>query len=405
MLNGFSFLLVKTHLPTFVVTIIENPQRLSLFICNYMFVFCIFIILTQNTMRDKFLPYPYKGSFVLQISLQISFASFINSDLRPCHPLYYDDNRLIITDQHISKESHTMNHLKLRNSLLLLLTATIWGTSFVAQSVGVESVNPLVFNGARTILAGIALLVVMTVRISGDRELQGQLRRGRRQHLTGGIVCGIILFAASTVQTYGIKYTTVGKSGFITAFYIILVPLFSMLLGKKVSRMIWLAVAIALAGLYLICINESFAISRGDFYVLICAFLFALHIMAVDRYADSVDGIAMSCVQFLTAGTICAIMMLLWVRPDFPALFAAWKPLLYSGVLSAGVGYTLQVVAQKGLHPAVASLLMSMESCISVLSGWVILHEALSPRELAGCGLMFLAIVLADLLPMLTRHA
>ena len=294
----------------------------------------------------------------------------------------------------------------LRNSLLLLLTAAIWGSSFVAQSVGMENVNPLVFNGARLILAGAALLIVMTFRILRNPVLAGQLRVSGRAHLTGGIVTGVILFAASTIQSYGIKHTTVGKAGFITAFYIILVPLFSILIGKNVSRIIWLADAIAVTGLYLICINESFQISRGDLYVLVCAFAFAAHILAIDKFIGKVDGIAMSCIQFLVAGGISAIMMAFFVHPDFAALAAAWRPLLYAGVLSAGVGYTLQIIGQKGLHPAVASLLMSMESCISVIAGWLVLHQALSRRELAGCFLMFGAIVLADLLPMLgTRYA
>lgn len=286
-----------------------------------------------------------------------------------------------------------------RNSLLLLLTATIWGTSFVAQSVGMETVNPLVFNGSRSVLAFFFLLIVMAIRTKKSPDLRVRLRENRRVHLTGGILCGTLLFAASTIQSYGIKYTTAGKSGFITAFYVVLVPVFSLFLGKKVSRIVWLAILMAIGGLYLICINGSFTVNRGDFYTLICAFVFAFHILAIDHYVDRVDGIALSCIQFLTVSVISIILMILFVHPDFPALFAAWIPLCYAGIFSCGIAYTLQIVAQKGIHPAVASLLMSMESCISVIAGWLILGQAMSARELTGCGLMFAAIVLADVLP------
>ncbi|MBQ9061424.1 MAG: DMT family transporter [Eubacterium sp.] len=292
-----------------------------------------------------------------------------------------------------------MQRQTLRNSFLLLLTAAIWGTSFVAQSVGMETVNPLVFNGTRSILATVFLMIVMLIRMKKAPELRVRLRQGRRIHLTGGIVCGILLFAASTIQSYGIKYTTAGKSGFITAFYVVLVPVISMLFGKKVSRTIWLAILLAVGGLYLICINESFTINRGDLLTMVCAVFFSFHILTIDHYTDQVDGIAMSCIQFLTVSVISVILMILFVHPDFRAVRDAWLPIGYAGIFSCGIAYTLQVVAQKGIHPAVASLLMSMESCISVLAGWLILHQAMSARELAGCGLMFAAIVLADVLP------
>ena len=292
-----------------------------------------------------------------------------------------------------------MQRQTLRNSFLLLLTATIWGTSFVAQSVGMETVNPLVFNGTRSILATVFLMIIMMIRMKETPELRVRLQKNRRIHMTGGIICGVLLFAASTIQSYGIKYTTAGKSGFITAFYVVLVPVISMAFGKKVSRTIWLAVLLAVGGLYLICINESFTINRGDLLTMVCAVFFSFHILAIDRYVDRVDGIAMSCIQFLTVSVISVVLMIFFVHPDFQAVWNAWLPIGYAGIFSCGIAYTLQVVAQKGIHPAVASLLMSMESCISVLAGWLILHQAMSARELAGCGLMFAAIVLADVLP------
>ena len=297
-----------------------------------------------------------------------------------------------------------MQHQALRNSFLLLITATIWGTSFVAQSVGMQTVDPLVFNGTRSILAFVFLAVVMMIRTKRSPELRVRLQNHPRIHLTGGIVCGILLFAASTIQSYGIKYTTAGKSGFITAFYVVLVPVISMLFGKKVSRTIWLAILLAVGGLYLICINESFTINRGDLLTMVCAVFFSFHILAIDHFTDQVDGIAMSCIQFLTVSVISVVLMILFVRPDFQAVREAWLPIGYAGIFSCGIAYTLQIVAQKGIHPAVASLLMSMESCISVLAGWLILHQAMSARELAGCGLMFAAIVLADVLPSIIQQ-
>ena len=295
-----------------------------------------------------------------------------------------------------------INQHTFRNSILLLITATIWGTSFVAQRIGMEYVNPITFNGARMILGGIGLLPVTLIRWRKGSALRREYAGRFRKHMTGGFVCGVILFSASTIQSYGIRHTTVGKAGFITAFYIILVPLFSMALGKKTSRLIWAAVAIAIAGLYLISIDRDFTICKGDLFVLVCSFAFAAHIIAVDHYAPEADGMTLSCIQFLTAGII-SLFLCIWIRPDPAALVRAWRSLLYAGVLSAGVGYTLQVIGQKGLHPAVASLLMSMESCISVIAGWLILHQALTSRELAGCALMFAAIVLADLLPLFSH--
>ena len=192
-------------------------------------------------------------------------------------------------------------------------------------------------------------------------------------------------------------YTTAGKSGFITAFYIVIVPVLGIFLRQKVGWKIWTAVGIALVGLYFLCITEGFSVNMGDFYVFLCALLFSLHILVIDHFAPRVDGVKMSCIQFFVCGLISLIPMFALETPTISGLLAGWFPLFYAGVLSCGVGYTLQIVGQKNVNPTVASLLLSLESCFSVLAGWIILGERLSVREGMGCVLMFAAIILAQL--------
>lgn len=289
-----------------------------------------------------------------------------------------------------------------KNSLLLLLTATIWGTAFVAQSVGMDYVEPFTFNSIRSLMGGIVLLPVLWF-LGRRRESSppmdkdpGQIK-SRRTLWTGGILCGLLLAAASSFQQVGIQYTTAGKAGFITACYIILVPLLGLLLGKKCGPLIWVSVLLALTGLYLLCIRDGFSIGRGDVYVLICALLFSLHILVIDHFSPKTDGVKMSCIQFFVCGICCGAVMLFTESPQLSNILAAWKPLLYAGILSCGVAYTLQIVGQRDMNPTVASLILSLESCISVLAGWIILGEKLSGREILGCVVMFGAIVLAQL--------
>ena len=304
-------------------------------------------------------------------------------------------------------------NLKLRNSFLLLLAATVWGVSFVTQRIGMDYIGPFTFNGLRLLMGGGVLIPFILIRdkLAGKRNpypagSPDSKKTPDRLFLTGGLLCGLCLFAASSLQQVGIQYTTAGKSGFITAFYIILVPVVSMAIGRHTSRLIWAAVAIALAGLYLISIKDGFSIGRGDFLTLLCAFVYSIHILTVDYYAPRTDGVRMACVQFLFSGTLSMLFVLFLERDTFSAasIQAAWLPLCYSGIFSAGIGFTLQIVGQKGLNPSVASLLMSMESCVSVIAGALILHERLSARESAGCCLMFLAIILADFLPFFSEQ-
>ena len=289
--------------------------------------------------------------------------------------------------------------IPLKNSLLLLLTATIWGVAFVAQSVGMDYVGGFTFNMARSLIGSAVLLPVIWFmgRNSSKKAEEAQGSSSRKDLLWGGLACGILMCLASNFQQFGIKYTTVGKAGFITACYIVLVPILGLFLKKKCSPFIWLAVAMSVAGLYLLCITDGFSIGKGDILVLICAVLFSFHILVIDYYSPKVDGVKLSCIQFLVCGILSGVPALIFEKPEMSAVLTAWQPILYAGVMSCGVAYTLQIIGQKNMNPTVASLILSLESCISVLAGWVILGQQLSAREIAGCVIMFVAIILAQL--------
>lgn len=294
---------------------------------------------------------------------------------------------------------------QVRNSMILLLTAVIWGTAFVAQSVGMDYVGPFTFNCVRTLIGGGVLIpcIALLNRLErGNKEKKRTLspeerRRERRDLLVGGVFCGVILCVASSFQQFGVKYTTVGKAGFITAFYIIIVPLLGLFFKKKCGALVWTGVGLALGGLYFLCINESLSIQVGDLLVFICALFFAVHILVIDYFAQRADGVKMSCIQFFVCGILCVLPMLFFEKPQIRDILTAWQPILYAGVLSCGAGYTLQIVGQKGMNPTIASLILSLESVVSVLAGMMILQQQLSKREILGCVLMFSAIILAQL--------
>ena len=296
--------------------------------------------------------------------------------------------------------------IPLKNSLLLLLAAVIWGIAFVAQSVGMDYVGGFTFNAVRSLIGSAVLVPLILIpgqKISDNSEISEAAAsttsgiQKRKDLIIGGISCGIYLCLASNFQQFGIKYTTVGKAGFITACYIVIVPIIGLFLGKKCSKFIWAAVAMALIGLYLLCITDGFSIGKGDLLVLVCAFLFSIHILVIDHFSPKADGVKLSCIQFLTCGILSAIPALILEHPQVPSILAAWQPILYAGVMSCGVAYTLQIIGQKNMNPTVASLILSMESCISVLAGWIILGQQLSAKEILGCVIMFAAIILAQL--------
>ncbi len=303
-----------------------------------------------------------------------------------------------------------MKNKKLISNLMLLLTALIWGTAFVAQSVAHEHIETFLFNAARNIVGALFLIPYILITSTykknklyeedlGDKESLARPNTffKNKTLIVGGILCGIALFGGSTFQQFGIKYTSAGKSGFITALYIIFVPAFGIFLKKKVPLKVWICVLIAIVGFYLISIKEGFIINKGDLLTLFCSFFFTLHILIIDNYSPKVDGVKMSCIQFLVAGIISLIFSVIFENPQISNLIAAWKQILYVGLLSSGVAYTLQIVGQKNTDPATASLIMSLESVFAVIAGWLVLNQSLSYREAIGCILVFSAIIITQL--------
>lgn len=313
-----------------------------------------------------------------------------------------------------------MNKNTLKSSLLLLLGAFVWGVAFVAQSVGMDHLNAFAFNSIRNFIGVIALMPVLiwkTYRQKGEVNsvqslnledsskpkscvsfIQNVRKIFTKDLLVGGIICGTALCIASNFQQLGIQYSTVGKSAFITTLYIVFVPILGLFFKKKVSIQVWIGVFLAMAGLYLLCMkDESFVLGTGDIYLLLCAFFFTIQITAVDYFAPKVDGVALSMMQFLVTAILSGVCMIFTEIPTWSDICGAAIPLLYAGVISCGIGYTLQIIGQKHLSATVASLIMSLESVFATLAGWLILHEVLSTKELIGCGLVFVAVVLTQL--------
>jgi len=288
---------------------------------------------------------------------------------------------------------------QLRGALLLMLAALIWGTAFVAQSVGMDHIGPFTFNSVRNFVASVALIpVILFLRRRQDpAKAAGAAENYRKSLWIGGIFCGIALTVASSLQQIGIQYTSVGKAGFLTALYIVIVPIFGLFLKKRVPAAVWISVVIAAVGTYLLSIKEDFTIGTGDLYVILCAVVFSVHILLVDRFSPHVSGVELSSIQFLTVGVLSGIVALIFEVPDLKSILLSMGPILYTALLSSGVAYTLQIIGQKDTPPAVASLVMSLESVFAALSGWLVLKQALQGRELLGCVLVFTAVLLAQI--------
>ncbi len=299
-----------------------------------------------------------------------------------------------------------MKSRQVRNSILLVLTAFIWGIAFVAQSEGGNAVGPFTFNGIRSLIGSIVLLPVIALLDRMKLTSKKPVTKAEKKILLiGGLSCGVLLFLASSAQQLGICLgTPAGKAGFLTACYILLVPVLGLFLKKKCGVKVWTGIAITLVGLYLLCMSETLRLQSSDLLLLACALLFAVHILVIDYFSPRVDGVRMSCIQFLVCGILSLIPMFFSeIRVGADVWLAkltdpgAWLAILYAGVLSCGVAYTLQIVGQNGINPTVASMLLSLESVFSVLAGWIILKQSLGAKELLGCGLIFIAIILAQL--------
>lgn len=292
---------------------------------------------------------------------------------------------------------------KMKSNILLLLTAFIWGSAFVAQKSGMDYIEPFTYNGIRTFIGGLVLIPVIiffTKKNNRQNETEEKVFDFEKDKIAiiGGICCGLALFVASSLQQFGVSYTTAGKAGFITTLYVVFVPILSLLLRKKVRPIMWICVALGAVGMYLLCMTDaSFSLQFGDMLVLLCAVAFAVHILVIDHFSPKADGVKISCVQFLVSGVLGIICMFIFETPDLGNILACWLPILYAGVLSCGVAYTLQVVAQADADPTAASLILCLESVFAVISGAILLHESMSPRELMGCAVIFAAVIISNL--------
>lgn len=290
-----------------------------------------------------------------------------------------------------------MKSKKLFGNLVLLLTALIWGCAFVAQSSGMDYVGPFTFQTSRSILGCLVLIPFILANDAIKKKNNTYEKQNPKTLILGGILCGTALTVASGLQQYGMQYSTAGKGAFITAMYIVLVPILGLFMKKKVNPIIWISVILGALGLYLLCIKEDFSLGEGDIYLILCAVAFSFHILVVDHFSAKVDGVKLSCLQFGVMFILSAIFMFMTETPNMADIKAAWLPICYAGIMSCGVGYTLQIVGQKYTEPTIASLLMSLESVFAVIAGIILLKEAPSAKEWLGCASMFAAIIIAQI--------
>ncbi len=287
----------------------------------------------------------------------------------------------------------------IKGELMLIITAVIWGTSFVSQKLGMNYVEPFTFGASRFLLGALVLIPVILIFDRSNNKNNGKAINdsySRKDLITGGILCGSALFLGASFQQIGIVYTTAGKAGFITALYIVLVPLFGLFMKKKISRLVWFGVALATGGLYLLCIKEGFTIQVGDAIVMAGTIFWALQILIVDAYNDKTQGLKLSCAQFITAGILSAVAALIFENPSLTTIIECAGPILYTAIMVVGVAYTLQIIGQKTTDPNIAAIILSMESLFAVISGAVFLKETMTIKEIAGCVLMFAAVIMTQ---------
>ncbi len=294
-----------------------------------------------------------------------------------------------------------MKNNNVKSVFFLFLTAFIWGIAFVSQTMGGVYMQPFTFVSLRYFLGGLVILPLAILNFYKDRKKPPENRMiNIKQTILGGVLCGIALCTASLFQQYGIMNTTVGKAGFITAMYIIITPIFGLFLGKKCSPAVWVGAVASIIGMYLLCITESFSLSLGDLLVLICAALFSVHIMIIDRFSPLTDGVVLSCIQFFVAAFVSGILALVFDKPSFSQISDGIFPLLYCGIMSSGVAYTLQIVGQRNFNPTIAAMIMSLESVISAIAGYFAFkigflqeNQSLTITQIIGCAIILCAVI------------
>ena len=284
--------------------------------------------------------------------------------------------------------------------MALLIAALLWGSTFVAQSVASEAVEPFTFLASRSLLGFLFLIPVSLIKDTFAKRSGTYTRPDkstRRSLIIGGVCCGAALTVASGLQQIGMTGDNSGKAGFITAMYILLVPIFGLFIGKRVRPIVWICVAMGVVGLYLLCMTNGLTLATSDIFLMACAVMFSIHILVVDRFSPHVDGVKLSCIQFFTVFVLATILALIFEDTSITTAVSAWFPIAYAGILSSGIAYTLQIVGQKHTEPTVASLIMSLESVFSVLTGMVVLSQFPTEREFIGSIVMFAAIIISQL--------
>ena len=284
---------------------------------------------------------------------------------------------------------------KLYGSMCLMVGTFIWGSAFIAQSVGMDYIGPFTFQAIR---CGLAVIFLLPVIFLFDRDKKSYWKTWKNPRLwKTGLVCGVALFIASGLQQVGLVYTTAGKAGFITAMYIVFVPILGIVFRKRPPFTAWISVALAVVGLYLLSCVGAARINQGDLLLMVCAIAFAVQITLIDRLAGTLDGLRLNCIQSLVCSLLSALVMFFTETPDMGNIISCWLPLAYAGILSMGVAYSLQIIGQRHVEPTPASLIMSLESVFAAGFGWLLLHETMTPVELIGCALVFAAVILSQI--------
>ncbi|MGN1281768.1 MAG: DMT family transporter [Succinivibrio sp.] len=286
---------------------------------------------------------------------------------------------------------------ELRQYLLLFLTATIWGSGFIGQKLGIAFISPFAFTFFRTFIGGVCLIPIIILMRRINVRLGKECRTDRKMLFLGSLSCGFFLIMSESFQQFGLLYTDVNKASFITSLYMVFVPLFGVFAGHKITFKLSFAVALSTFGLYLFCMKGSFSLKLGDLLILMCAIGFAFHILVISYFINHVDGVMLSCGQFFCASLMGFFMMIFDGVPPADNLYLALPAILYVGIMSNGVAYTLQIVGQRGINPAIASLIMSLESVMGAVFGVLFLNEIMTLREITGAALMFTAVILTQL--------